>query len=251
MKKEEHLSLVFGTRAVIEAIRAGKEIEKIMILRGLRNDLVKELQKEAKAHQIPVTQVPEEKLQKFTKKNHQGVLAFVSPIQFASIESIIDQCYQEGKMPFILVLDRITDVRNFGAICRTALSAGMDAVLITAKGSAQINADAIKTSAGALHHLPICRTHALNQSLRYLKDCGIRVVGCTEKADTYVFEADLQGPLALVMGSEEDGLSDFVFQRSDELVKLPMLGEVASLNVSAAAAAIIFEAVRQRVVFKS
>jgi 23S rRNA (guanosine2251-2'-O)-methyltransferase len=246
MSREETSTLIFGTRAVIEAIKAGKELDKIMILRGLRNELIKELMREAKDHQVPITQVPEEKLQKFTKKNHQGVLAFVSPVQFASVENIIDAKFQEGKMPFLLVLDRITDVRNFGAICRTALSAGVDAVVITSKGSAQINADAVKTSAGALHHIPICRSHALNQTLRYLKDCGLRIVGCTEKAKSYVFEADLNGPLALVMGSEEDGLSDFVFQRSDELVKLPMMGEVASLNVSAATAAILFEAVRQR-----
>lgn len=247
MNLETHNTMVFGTRAVIEAIRSGKEVEKVMIERGLRNDLIKELTQEAKRHNVPITQVPPEKLQKISRKNHQGVLAFISPVQFSSLEGIVEACFNEGKMPFILLLDRITDVRNFGAICRSAHSAGVDAVVIPAKGSAQINADAIKTSAGAIHHMAICRVPSLTQSLRYLQQCGLRVVGCTEKADDLVYKVDLTGPLALVMGSEEDGLDEMIRRRADALAKLPMFGEVASLNVSAATAAILFEAVRQRI----
>jgi 23S rRNA (guanosine2251-2'-O)-methyltransferase len=238
--------MIFGTRAVIEAILAGKEVEKILVQTGLNNDLIKELLLIAKNHGAPVMRVPVEKIERISRKNHQGVICFLSPITYSSLESIVDKVYADGKMPFLLILDRITDVRNFGAICRTALSSGINAVIIPEKGSAQINADAVKTSAGALLHLSICRVHSLIRTVQYLQDYGIKVVACSEKASKLVYDVDLGGPLALVMGSEEDGVSNELIRKTDELAKLPMFGEIASLNVSAATSAILYECVRQR-----
>jgi 23S rRNA (guanosine2251-2'-O)-methyltransferase len=243
---EDRSEMIFGTRAVIEAIVAGKEIERILLQRDLRNELIQELLQVSAQHNVPVTKVPAEKLHKVTRKNHQGVICFISPIQYASLDGIIDACFSSGKLPFLLLLDRITDVRNFGAICRTALSAGIDAVVIPEKGAAQINADAVKTSAGALHHLPICRVPSLHKTIQYLQDSGVKVVACTEKAADLVYNVDLSGPLAMIMGSEEDGISNDLIRKADDLARLPMFGPVASLNVSAATSAILFEAVRQR-----
>ncbi len=236
---------IFGTRVVIEAIQAGKEIEKVLIQNTANNELVTELMQLVKHHQIPYTKVPLEKLNRITRKNHQGIICFLSPIQYASLDHILDSCFNRGKDPLIVILDRITDVRNFGAIARTLEAAGADALVIQNKGNAMITGDALKTSAGALNHLPVCRESNLTSAIRHIKNSGLRVVACTEKTDTIIYNTDLKGPLAIVLGSEEDGISTEILQLADQKAKIPMLGKIASLNVSVSTAVILYEAVRQ------
>lgn len=238
--------MIYGTRAVMEAILAGKEIEKVMIQAGLKNELVRELIATAQQHHVPVVTIPQEKLKRLTTKNHQGVICIVSAVSYASLDNIIDRAYSDGREPLLLILDRITDVRNFGAIARTAECAGMDAIVIAEKGNAPITSDAMKTSAGALNHLPVCREKDLKVTLQFLHDNGVRVVACTEKTDKEIYDADLRGPLAVVMGSEEDGVSDFIIRSADDLAKIPMRGKIGSLNVSVAAGIAMYEVIRQR-----
>lgn len=232
----------------MEAIRAGKEIEKIMIQASLNNDLIKELISTARTNQVPYTFVPAEKLKKFSAKNHQGVVCILSSVVYASLDNLIDRAYSEGREPFLLILDRITDVRNFGAIVRAAECAGVDGIVVGEKGNAPITGDAMKTSAGALNHVPICREKDLKTTMRYLKENGVRVVACTEKATENIFEAPLSGPVALLMGSEEDGISDVLLRAADELVMIPMRGKIGSLNVSVAAGVAMYQVVRARAV---
>ncbi len=238
--------MIYGTRAVMEAIVAGKEIEKIMIQSGLSNDLIKELITTARSRNVPFTFVPLEKLKRMSSKNHQGVICLLAAVSFASLDNLIDRAYSEGREPFFLLLDRITDVRNFGAIARTAECAGLDGIVIGEKGNAPITSDAMKTSAGALNHLPVCREKDLKKTLQLLRDNGIRVVACTEKASKDLYEVNLTGPVALIMGSEEDGISDPLLREADELAKIPMKGRIGSLNVSVAAGVAIYEVVRQK-----
>jgi 23S rRNA (guanosine2251-2'-O)-methyltransferase len=237
---------IFGTRAVMEAIKAGREIEKIFIQAGLNNDLIKELITTAQARKVPYTFVPQQKLSTLGDKNHQGVVCQLAMVQYASLENIIDKCYSEGREPFFLILDRVTDVRNFGAIARTVECAGLDGIIISDKGNAPISADAMKTSAGALNHLPVCRVKDMRETFRFLKDNGIRIVACTEKAEQSLYQIQMNSPLALIMGSEEDGISPQMLKDADHLAKIPMLGQIASLNVSVAAGIAIYEAVRQK-----
>ena len=232
----------------MEAIRAGKEIEKIMIQSGLANDLIKELIALARENSVPYTFIPQEKLKKFTTKNHQGVICLLASVIYASLDNLIDRAYGEGREPFLLILDRITDVRNFGAIARTAECAGIDGIVIGEKGGAPITSDAMKTSAGALNHLAVCREKDLKKTLQYLRENGIRVIACTEKASENIFNVPLGGPIALIIGSEEDGISDALLRDADELVKIPMKGKIGSLNVSVASGVAIYEVVRARMV---
>jgi len=243
MEKKE---MVFGTRAVMEAIKAGREIEKIYIQAGLNNELIRELINTATAHKVPFSFIPQQKLNSMSSKNHQGVICLLALVTYAPLENIIDRSYQEGRDPFFLILDRITDVRNFGAIARTVECAGLDAIIIGDKGNAPISADAIKTSAGALHHLPVCREKDMTKTFALLKDNGIQVVACTEKAGKTLYEMELNSPLALVVGSEEDGISPDMLKAADHLAKIPMRGQIGSLNVSVAAGVAIYEAVRQK-----
>ncbi len=241
--KEDFL---FGTRAVIEAIKKGKTIDKILIKKGLRNELISELQQLIKESEIGAQYVPIEKINRITRKNHQGVLAFISPIEFDNIETVIPGIYEEGKTPLLLVLDQITDVRNFGAITRSAECAGVQAIIIPEKGMARIGADAVKTSAGAIHNIPICKTNNLYHTVRFLKDSGIKIVAATEKGDKLYSNADMKSPLAIVMGSEDTGVSAQILKLADEQLRIPILGQIESLNVSVSAALMIYEAVRQR-----
>ena len=241
--KEDFL---FGTRAVIEAIKKGKTIDKILIKKGLRNELISELQQLIKESEIGIQYVPIEKINRITRKNHQGVLAFISPIEFDNIETVIPGIYEEGKTPLLLVLDQITDVRNFGAIARSAECAGVQAIIIPEKGMARIGADAVKTSAGAIHNIPICKTNNLYHTVRFLKDSGIKIVAATEKGDKLYSNADMKSPLAIVMGSEDTGVSAQILKLADEQLRIPILGQIESLNVSVSAALMIYEAVRQR-----
>lgn len=242
----EKSDMIYGTRAVMEAIHAGKQIEKIMIQSGLINDLIKELITTARDKHVPYTFVPAEKLKRLSSKNHQGVICLLSSVSFASLDNIIHNAWQEGREPFVLILDRITDVRNFGAIARTAECAGLDCIVIGEKGSAPITSDAMKTSAGALNHLAVAREKDLKKTLKTLRENGIKVVACTEKTNKSIFTADLSGPVALVIGSEEDGISDVLLKEADDLVRIPMKGKIGSLNVSVATAVAIYEVIRRR-----
>jgi len=238
---------IFGLRPVIEAIEAGKTIDKIFVQKGLQGEIFSELRKLITEHEIPVSYVPVEKLNRFTGKNHQGVYAFISPIEFDSIENVLPQIYEKGKTPFILILDRVSDVRNFGAIARTAECVGVDAIIIPSKGSASVNGDAIKTSTGALYNIPVCKEGNLVNVVRYLQASGISVFSASEKASEFMYDVDFAVPTAIVMGSEEDGVSDSIIKISDKMIKLPMAGQTASLNVSVACGAMLYEAVRQRI----
>jgi len=240
-------NFIFGTRAVIEAVTANKQIEKVLIARGNDNDLQKELIDTLRKHRIYHQFVPFQKINRVTKKNHQGVIAFISPITFYDVEEIVTRIYEEGKTPFIVVLDGVTDVRNFGAIVRTAECAGADAILVPEKGSAQINADAVKTSVGALLKLPICRTPSLRLTLEKLQNNGLKIISASEKAENNYYQTNFNLPVAIVVGAEDVGVSKSIISLSDEFVKIPMLGEIKSLNVSVAASILIYETVKQRI----
>lgn len=245
-KQRPEKDMIFGTRAVIEAIQVGKDIEKIMIRRDMTNELSRELFAVIGNSAIPLQKVPLEKLNRITMKNHQGVIAFISPVVYQRIEDIIPAIYEEGRNPFIVVLDSVTDVRNFGAIARTCECAGVDAIVIPAVGSAPINADAIKTSAGALLSIPVCREMNLGNTLKFLTASGLKLIAATEKADSEYVEATYNDPVAIVMGSEDEGISPDHLRLCQDLVSIPLFGKIESLNVSVAAGIIIYEAVRQR-----
>ena len=240
-------NFIFGTRAVIEAVNSDKIIEKVLITKSNDNELQNELLQILKKHRILHQFVPFQKINRITRKNHQGVLAFISPVRFYDVEEIVTRVFEEGRTPFIIVLDGVTDVRNFGAIVRTAECSGVDAVLVPEKGSAQINADAVKTSAGALHKIPICRTPSLRKTLENLKYSGLKVISASEKAEHNYYKTDFTGPTALVVGAEDIGVSKSIVSLSDEFVKIPILGEIKSLNVSVAASILMYETIRQRI----
>ena len=239
-------NLIFGTRAVIEAVNAGKEIDKIIIQKGLSNQLYTELRKAIKDLDIPIQIVPIEKINRISSKNHQGVLAFIAQVTYYDVEEVLTRVFEKGKTPLILILDRVTDVRNFGAIARSADCAGVDCIVIPSRGAAQINPDAVKTSAGALNRMKVCRVDNLKNVIEYLKESGLQIIACHEKTDSYHYNADLTKPTAIIMGSEENGISNEYLKRSDMQVKIPMVGNIASLNVSVASGIILFEAVKQR-----
>lgn len=245
-KAENNNEIVFGTRAIIESIRAGKEIDKLFIQKTISNDLISELQDICKEYKIPVLKVPVEKLNRITRKNHQGAIAYISAIQYASLDNIISSAYEKGESPLLLILDRITDVRNFGAIARTAECAGVHGIIIPDKGGAAINSDAMKTSAGGLNYIPVCREHNLKTTIKYLKESGLQIVACTEKADHSIYESKLSEPCAIILGSEEDGISEEYLNLADQKAFIPMKGKIQSLNVSVSAGVVIYEAIRQR-----
>ena len=238
--------MIFGIRAVIEAINAGKEIEKIFIRREMGGDLLKELFDLVQERKIPVQKVPLEKLNRLTTINHQGVVAYISSIEYQHIENIIPMLYEQGKDPFIVILDGVTDVRNFGAIARTCECAGVDAIIMPMRGGAAAKADAVKTSAGALHIIPVCRENSLHNTVSYLQKCGVKVVAASEKASHLYSQADYSGPLAIVMGAEDVGISPDILRIVDDMVSIPICGQVSSLNVSVATGIIVYEAVKQR-----
>ncbi len=244
--QEEEKNFIFGIRAIIEAVEAGKTIDKLFIQKGLHNDLFAELWKLVRLKRINYKHVPLEKINRLSRKNHQGVFAFISPIDFHNIEDVVPALYEQGKNPLILVLDRITDVRNFGAIARTAECAGVDTILIPEQNAAAINADAIKTSAGALHKITVCRTWNLKLALQFMKDSGMQLIACTEKTQDNMYKPDYIPPTAIIMGSEEDGVSPEFLKMCDSRAKIPMNGKIASLNVSVATGVILYEVIRQR-----
>lgn len=246
--KEEKQSpdYVFGIRPVMEALQAGKTIDKIFLQSGLQGPLYIELKTLLSKYKLRANYVPVEKLNRITRKNHQGVIAFISDVPFYKIEDIVPILFEQGRTPFLLMLDRLTDVRNFGAICRTAECVGIDAVIVPEKGAAPINSDAIKTSAGAIYNIKICKQPNLAHTVDFLQQSGIKVLAATEKAQGYIYESDFTEPCCIVMGNEETGLSKEVLHHADEKIKLPIQGNIQSLNVSVAAGAIMYEALRQR-----
>jgi len=233
--------------AITEAIKAGKQIDKIVVRKGQDNPLTREMLSEARKLDLPIQFVPIEKIDWLCKQNHQGALAYISPIEYQRIDEIIPYIFDQGKTPFILVLDQITDVRNFGAICRSAECAGVDAIIVPDKGAAPINADSIKTSAGALSIIPVCRTSNLQETIKYLKMSGITVYAATEKTDNIYHGKDMTIPLALIIGSEDTGISATLLRDADEFIKIPLLGSIGSLNASVAASVLMYEVVRQRI----
>lgn len=233
-------------RPVIEAIAAGKEIDKLMIQKGLQGELLPELRKLISENGIPYQYVPIEKLNRLVRGNHQGVACFVSPIVFQPIENLLLSVFEKGETPLFIILDRITDVRNMGAIARTAECAGAHGLIIPEKGGAPVSADAMKASAGALSTMPVHRSPNLKQTIEYLKDSGLRIVAASEKGSVNYYDADLTGPLAIILGSEEDGVSGEYLRRCDETLNIPMQGTIGSLNVSVAAGILLFEAVKQQ-----
>ncbi len=237
---------LFGIRSVIEAIRSGKEIEKILVKKGLQGELYDELVDTMKEANIGWQEVPLDRINRATRKNHQGVIAFISAITYQDIENTLMRVFEEGKNPLILVLDGITDIRNMGAIARSAECAGVDAIVIPEKGGAPINADAVKTSAGALHNIPVARVSNLYKAVEYLKNSGLKIVAATEKGSDDYTKVDYSGPTAIVMGAEDKGVSSSLLKICDEGAKIPIVGTIGSLNVSVAAGVLVYEVVRQR-----
>lgn len=237
---------IFGLRAVTEAVNAGKDIDRVLLRKGLTGQQAQDLIKLLKENGILVRSVPAEKLDKITRKNHQGVIAILSAVTYHELGNVVPALYEEGALPFIVVLDGITDVRNFGAIARTCECAGVDAIVIPDHGSVSVGGDAVKTSAGALLTLPVCREHSILHAVRYLKNSGFKVVAVSEKADINYTMASYTEPTALVMGAEDIGINPDVIRECDTFVSIPMFGNIGSLNVSVAAGVLIYEVVRQR-----
>ena len=242
----EKNEMIFGVRAVIEALDAGKEIDKILIKRDMQSDLSRELFAALRGRMIPVQRVPVERIDRITRKNHQGVVAFVSPITYQLTEDIVPFLFEQGKSPLLLMLDGITDVRNFGAIARTCECAGVDAIIIPAKNSVTVNADAVKTSAGALMTLPVCKEQSLTATIKFLKDSGFRILAATEKGDYDYSKANYTDPTCIIMGAEDTGVPYEHLKYCDEWIRIPLMGKIESLNVSVAAGILIYEAVKQR-----
>ncbi|QAR30570.1 23S rRNA (guanosine(2251)-2'-O)-methyltransferase RlmB [Ornithobacterium rhinotracheale] len=237
---------IFGLHPVLEAIDSGKTIDKLFVQKGLQGELASEVLRKARALGIPMQYVPVQKLNKLTRKNHQGVFGYLSPIEFYKIDQILPLVYEKGETPFFLILDRLSDVRNFGAIARTAECCGVHAIVVPERGAAAINEDALKTSAGALFKIPVCREKSLKEVVSFLQLSGVSVVCATEKTEDTIYNTDLTKPLAIVMGNEGDGVAEELLNRADYLAKLPMRGEIGSLNVSVACGAFLYEAIRQR-----
>lgn len=238
-------AFIFGVRAVIEAVLAEREINKILIQKGMNKELFLELKQALDGKNYHLQFVPLEKLNAYTDKNHQGVIALSSPVEYHKIETVVEELLEADKKPFILALDRLTDVRNFGAIARTAECEGVDAILIPSKGSVQVTPDAIKTSAGALNRIKVCRTDSFKDSLFYIQQCGVRLVACTEKGSVPLYETNLRGAVAIIVGSEKDGITQDIINLSDISCKIPMRGDIASLNVGVAAGMAMYEKLRQ------
>jgi 23S rRNA (guanosine2251-2'-O)-methyltransferase len=240
-------NIVFGLRAIIEAVLAGKNFDKVFIKQGLTGDLASELQSLAREREISLKIVPQAKLDGITRKNHQGAIGFIAPVDYQNFEEIITRIFERGEDPLVLILDEITDVRNFGAMARTALCMGVHAIIIPAMGSVTITPDAIKTSAGALLTIPVCKVKSLPVALEKMKEYSLQIIGCTEKGSDRIDQLELSGPLAIVLGSEEKGLSKTVLRIADKLAFIPIVGPVSSLNVSVATGMVLYEVNRQKV----
>jgi 23S rRNA (guanosine2251-2'-O)-methyltransferase len=246
MMSETNVNIVAGLRPVLEAVKAGRAVERVLFRQGLDGELFRELQSLLAEKNVPVQFVPAAKLNSLTSVAHQGVAAYLPLIEYADMERVLSDVQQQNRVPLVLLLDGITDVRNFGGIARSAECAGVQLIIVPSKGAASINTEAIKTSAGALARIPVCRTPNLREAIYYLKDCGLQVVAATEKATQALYAADFRRPTAVVVGAEDTGISASVLKLADATVRIPLQGDIASLNVSAATAVVLFEAVRQR-----
>jgi 23S rRNA (guanosine2251-2'-O)-methyltransferase len=238
--------LVCGTWPVIEALRAGKNVEKILLRRDAGGDGIKEIRQLAMDRGIPWQPVPLEKLDRLTRTEHQGVIALLSPVDEQDLDEVIAAAYEKGETPLIMALDGVTDVRNMGAIARSAECFGAHAMLVPKQGTARLGSDAVKSSAGALLRKPVCRVARLTDGLKRAREHGLRIVACTEKGSVLLRDADLSGPLLLVMGAEDEGISDSVLRMADELVRIPQVGDIRSLNVSVAAGVVLHAVLERR-----
>ena len=243
MQKEDQ---IFGIRAIIEAINAGKNIDKVFIQKEAKGELMQELFKVMKSKNINFSYVPVEKLNKLTPNNHQGAVASIAPIEFISIEKLVEQVQESGKTPLFLILDQLSDARNFGAIIRTAECTGVNGIIVQKQGSAPVNGDTVKTSAGAVFNVPICKVDHIKDAVYYLQASDIQTVAATEKTESNIYDIDFTAPMAIIMGSEDKGVNPSVLKIVDHKAKLPMYGTISSLNVSVACGAFLYEAVRQR-----
>lgn len=243
MEKENQ---IFGIRAIIEAINAKKEVDKVFIQKDASSDLMNELMKTMKKNNINFSYVPFEKLNKLTHNNHQGAVATIAPISFHTLENLVESLLEKEKKPLLLILDQLSDARNFGAIIRTAECTGVDGIIIQKQGSAPVNGDTVKTSAGAVFNIPICKVDHIKDAVFYLQGSGIKTVAATEKTDNNIYDINFNEPVAIIMGSEDRGVNPSVLKIVDEKAKLPMFGTIESLNVSVACGAFLYEAVRQR-----
>lgn len=240
------MDFIFGLHAIIEAIEAGKTIDKLLLKKDLSGELARKLIILAHERDITVQRVPVEKLNRLTRKNHQGAVAMLAAVTYYKVEQVLPAVYDEGMNPFFVVLDGVTDVRNFGAIARTCDCAGVSAIVIPEKGSVTVNGDAVKTSAGALNYLPVCREKSLQEAIKFLRDSGCRIIGTSDKNSVNYTSEDYTGPVALVLGSEGKGISREVMRLCDTLVAIPEFGNINSLNVSVAGGVMMYEVVRQR-----
>ena len=249
LKNQKNPDLIFGTRAVLEAIISGKAINKVFLKNKIDNTLVRDLKKVMTEYQVFYQYVVEEKIERLAPgKNHQGVVALVSPAEYYELDLLLPALFEAGKNPLFVILEGITDVRNFGAIARSVATLGADAIILPLKNSVSITSDAIKTSAGALHQVKTCRVKNLLEAVIFLQNSGVQVIACSEKANTNVNEVDFTVPTALIFGSEEDGIASEILKKSNQIAKIPFLEEsgIYSLNVSAAAAIVLYEAQQQR-----
>jgi len=237
---------IFGMHPLMEAIQSGKLPEKVLIQKGLKGDNYQKLFSLIREKKIPFQMVPVEKLNRVTRKNHQGIIAQMPSIEYVKLEDILPGIFESGETPLLVLLDGITDVRNLGAIARSAECAGADAIIIPEKGSASVSADAIKASAGALNRIPVCKETHILQSIAFIQECGIRVIACDSKGESNLYNEDLSVPVAVIMGSEDKGVSPAARQVADKVVEIPMKGKTGSLNVSVATGIVLFEALRQR-----
>ena len=237
---------IYGLRAIIEAVNSNEEIDKVFLQKGLKGELMKELEGLLRRNEINMVYVPVEKLNRLTKNNHQGAVANISPIGFHSLEEIVEKTSEKEGPALFLLLDQLSDVRNFGAIIRTAECTGVDAIIIQKKGAAPVTADTIKTSAGAAFKVPIVKVDHLKDAVFYLQASGIKIVAATEKTNDSVYDISFKDSIAIVMGAEDQGISPSILKASDHCAKIPLLGEIESLNVSVACAVFLYEAVRQR-----
>ncbi|AUS04664.1 23S rRNA (guanosine(2251)-2'-O)-methyltransferase RlmB [Pseudotamlana carrageenivorans] len=242
----ENQTQIFGIRAIIEAINANQTIDKVFLQKGLQGDLFSELETLVNKKSINKSYVPIEKLNKLSKGNHQGAVAQISPIAFHDMETLVLNVMESGKTPLFLLLDQLSDVRNFGAIIRTAECTGVDGIIIQKKGGAPVNGDTIKTSAGAVFKVPICKVDHIKDALFFMQASGIKVIAATEKTNDTLYDVSFKEPCAIVMGSEGRGINPSIIKVSDAKAKLPLLGEIESLNVSVACGAFLYEALRQR-----
>ena len=240
------ISKIFGIRAVIEAVKSEKTLDKVFIQKGLRGELFQQLDQLLRQNSVNVSYVPIEKLNRLTKKNHQGVVAHISPIEYHELDSLIMNVFDSGKTPLFLLLDQLSDVRNFGAIIRTAECTGVDGIIIQKKGGAPVNGDTVKTSAGAIFKIPICKVDHIKDAMFHLQASGIKVIAATEKTNCLMYDTSFKEPCAIIMGSEGKGISPSILKLADASTKLPLLGEIASLNVSVACGALLYEVIRQR-----